>query len=291
MRERRGSRGVAARPHRRHCPTSGRTSVEELRRSATRERLDAPRVSRRRARGQRAGGHGDTGERLRDPARPARAPAPRRRHRAAVRARRARRVVSVSPTSVAPPTTRARSPSPSASASRRSGARSSRCARSPPASPGPPCRTASTLISLAERPELLARLYQELALAGVRGHADAAQGRDHPRAVGVGVDHVAGGDLRRARRRRARRHGRAPPRRRSARARRERAHDRPPRLPRPRASPASLKETTIAWASDRGLREIYTWTQTGNENMRAVNERLGYVTRTVSINLRRKLPL
>ena len=53
----------------------------------------------------------------------------------------------------------------------------------------------------------------------------------------------------------------------------------------------ALKETTIAWASDRGLREIYTWTQTGNENMRAVNEKLGYVTRTVSISLRRPLPL
>jgi mycothiol synthase len=52
-----------------------------------------------------------------------------------------------------------------------------------------------------------------------------------------------------------------------------------------------LKETTIAWASERGLREIYTWTQTGNENMRAVNEKLGYVTRTVSISLRRPLPL
>lgn len=53
----------------------------------------------------------------------------------------------------------------------------------------------------------------------------------------------------------------------------------------------ALKETTIAWASEHGLREIYTWTQTGNENMRAVNERLGYVTRTVSISLRRPLPL
>jgi GNAT superfamily N-acetyltransferase len=52
-----------------------------------------------------------------------------------------------------------------------------------------------------------------------------------------------------------------------------------------------LKETTIAWASDRGLREIYTWTQTGNENMRAVNEKLGYVTRTVAVKLRRPLPL
>jgi mycothiol synthase len=53
----------------------------------------------------------------------------------------------------------------------------------------------------------------------------------------------------------------------------------------------ALKETAIAWASERGLREIYTWTQTGNANMRAVNERLGYVTRTTSISMRRKLPL
>jgi mycothiol synthase len=53
----------------------------------------------------------------------------------------------------------------------------------------------------------------------------------------------------------------------------------------------ALKETTIAWASEHGFREIYTWTQTGNENMRAVNERLGYVTRDVSITVRRALPL
>jgi mycothiol synthase len=52
-----------------------------------------------------------------------------------------------------------------------------------------------------------------------------------------------------------------------------------------------LKETAIAWASEHGIREIYTWTQTGNENMRAVNERLGYVTREISINVRRGLPL
>jgi GNAT superfamily N-acetyltransferase len=53
----------------------------------------------------------------------------------------------------------------------------------------------------------------------------------------------------------------------------------------------ALKEHAIAWASARGLREIYTWTQTGNENMRAVNERLGYVTRDISISVRRELPL
>ena len=39
----------------------------------------------------------------------------------------------------------------------------------------------------------------------------------------------------------------------------------------------ALKQTTIAWASARGLREIYTWTQTGNEGMRTVNEKLGYI--------------
>ena len=44
----------------------------------------------------------------------------------------------------------------------------------------------------------------------------------------------------------------------------------------------ALKETVISWASANGLTELYTWTQTGNENMRAVNERLGYVTRDVS---------
>jgi GNAT superfamily N-acetyltransferase len=53
----------------------------------------------------------------------------------------------------------------------------------------------------------------------------------------------------------------------------------------------ALKESAIAWAAAHGIREIYTWTQTGNENMRAVNERLGYVTRDVSFSVRRKLPL
>jgi GNAT superfamily N-acetyltransferase len=52
-----------------------------------------------------------------------------------------------------------------------------------------------------------------------------------------------------------------------------------------------LKETATAWASEHGIREIYTWTQTGNENMREVNERLGFVTRDVAITVRRELPL
>jgi mycothiol synthase len=53
----------------------------------------------------------------------------------------------------------------------------------------------------------------------------------------------------------------------------------------------ALKQTTIAWASAKGLREIYTWTQTGNEGMRTLNEKLGYATRAVSINVRAELPL
>jgi GNAT superfamily N-acetyltransferase len=53
----------------------------------------------------------------------------------------------------------------------------------------------------------------------------------------------------------------------------------------------ALKEQTIAWASANGLREIYTWTQTGNEGMRTVNEKLGYTTRDVSIDVRAELPL
>jgi mycothiol synthase len=52
-----------------------------------------------------------------------------------------------------------------------------------------------------------------------------------------------------------------------------------------------LKEITIAWASEHGIREVYTWTQTGNENMQEVNRRLGYVDRDMAITVRRKLPL
>lgn len=53
----------------------------------------------------------------------------------------------------------------------------------------------------------------------------------------------------------------------------------------------ALKRQTIAWAAANGLSELYTWTQTGNEGMRAVNERLGYVTRAVSITVRGAIPL
>jgi GNAT superfamily N-acetyltransferase len=52
----------------------------------------------------------------------------------------------------------------------------------------------------------------------------------------------------------------------------------------------ALKQTALAFAAANGVRNIYTWTQTGNEDMRALNERLGYVYRSVSITVRADLP-
>ena len=40
-----------------------------------------------------------------------------------------------------------------------------------------------------------------------------------------------------------------------------------------------------------GFRELVTWTQRGNDGMRAVNEQLGYAYRSVSISVRAPLPL
>jgi mycothiol synthase len=54
---------------------------------------------------------------------------------------------------------------------------------------------------------------------------------------------------------------------------------------------AALKRTTLAWAARNGSTEIYTWTQQGNRDMRAVNERLGYTYRAVSIRVEAPLPL
>jgi GNAT superfamily N-acetyltransferase len=54
---------------------------------------------------------------------------------------------------------------------------------------------------------------------------------------------------------------------------------------------AALKRCTLAWAAEHGLTEVYTWTQRGNADMRALNERLGYTYRTESISLRSPIPL
>ena len=53
----------------------------------------------------------------------------------------------------------------------------------------------------------------------------------------------------------------------------------------------ALKQTALAFAAANGVQNIYTWTQTGNDDMRALNERLGYVYRGVSITVRADLPV
>ena len=52
-----------------------------------------------------------------------------------------------------------------------------------------------------------------------------------------------------------------------------------------------LKRTKLAWAAADGIREIVTWTQSGNDGMRAVNEQLGYVYRDLVLDVRAQLPL
>lgn len=54
---------------------------------------------------------------------------------------------------------------------------------------------------------------------------------------------------------------------------------------------SALKRVTLAAAAQHGIREVYTWTQRGNADMRALNERLGYTTRSESITVRTSLPL
>lgn len=53
----------------------------------------------------------------------------------------------------------------------------------------------------------------------------------------------------------------------------------------------ALKRRELSWAAARGFREVVTWTQDGNEGMRRVNESLGYVTRDVSLTVAAPLPL
>jgi GNAT superfamily N-acetyltransferase len=51
----------------------------------------------------------------------------------------------------------------------------------------------------------------------------------------------------------------------------------------------ALKSRELAWASRNGLRELVTWTQTGNEALQGVNAQLGYETRSVVLSVRREL--
>jgi len=51
----------------------------------------------------------------------------------------------------------------------------------------------------------------------------------------------------------------------------------------------ALKRAELAWAASNGVEEIITWTQKGNEGMRALNELLGYEYRSVSVTVRAPL--
>ncbi len=53
----------------------------------------------------------------------------------------------------------------------------------------------------------------------------------------------------------------------------------------------ALKRAELAWAGANGIREVYTWTQRGNDGMRRVNEQLGYVYRHVELTMHAPLPL
>jgi len=53
----------------------------------------------------------------------------------------------------------------------------------------------------------------------------------------------------------------------------------------------ALKQATIAWAAAHGLRELYTWTQAGNEAMQALNRSLDYADRNLTISVDARLPL
>ena len=53
----------------------------------------------------------------------------------------------------------------------------------------------------------------------------------------------------------------------------------------------ALKRLELAWASEHGFSEVYTWTQRRNEGMRKVNERLGYAYRAVCLKMMGPVPL
>lgn len=53
----------------------------------------------------------------------------------------------------------------------------------------------------------------------------------------------------------------------------------------------ALKRLELAWAAEHRFTEVLTWTQRGNDGMRAVNERLGYVYRTESFRMMGRVPL
>jgi GNAT superfamily N-acetyltransferase len=156
--------------------------------------------------------------------------------------------------------------------------------------PQPAAPTEYTIVSVAERPELWAAAYHQVALPTIPD-------MDHPTALKVSstewetewindpaamfvavagdeVIGVAGLMLDSDRPERA-----------------EVAYTAVRREWRGKSVAATLKRTSIAWAADHGITEIYTWTQRGNDAMRRLNEHLGFTYGITSISMRTPLPL
>ncbi len=156
--------------------------------------------------------------------------------------------------------------------------------------PQPEAPTEYTIVSVAERPELWAAAYHQVALPTFPD-------MDHPVALKVSEDDwakewindpaamfvavagdeaigVAGLMLDSDRPERA-----------------EVAYTAVRREWRGKSVAATLKRTSIAWAADHGITEIYTWTQRGNDAMRRLNEHLGFTYGITSISMRAPLPL
>ncbi len=158
------------------------------------------------------------------------------------------------------------------------------------AEPRPPVPTAYRIVSVAERPEVWARAYDEVALPTipdmdiqppmqVTAEEWVTEWINDPAAMFVALDGdevigVAGLML-----------DTDQP------ARAEVAYTAVRRDWRGKGVASTLKRTSMAWAAEHGITEIYTWTQEGNANMRKLNEQLGFRYGLVSFSVRARLPL
>jgi GNAT superfamily N-acetyltransferase len=155
--------------------------------------------------------------------------------------------------------------------------------------PAPPVPAGLELVSVAERPELLARAYHEVAVEAYAGlplsmpvevsledwlHEEATLPEGSFVALAAG-EVVGYAGLLRLDGGRIAEHGLTAVR---------SDHRR-------RGIATLLKRAQLAWAAANGLERLATWTQTGNEGMQAVNERLGYRVESVCLSVRAPLPL
>ena len=156
--------------------------------------------------------------------------------------------------------------------------------------PWPAAPSAYRIVTVAERPELWAAAYEQVALPtfpdmdvpkplDVSAEEWATEWINEPAAMFLAVDGedvigVAGLMIDTDRPERA-----------------EVAYTGVRREWRGKAVASTLKRTSMAWAAEHGITEIYTRTQEGNENMRRLNEHLGFTYGVVGIKVCADLPL